>query len=79
MLPFTLLGVALTKPTFFDFSTHIARIQEIPNLLTSIIIYLGFIIIIELIMRFYDLLTSTNHEDKALKNPEEETEEKVEE
>jgi hypothetical protein len=75
MLPFTLLGVALTRPTFFDFSTHLARIQEIPNLFTSIITYLGFIIIIELIMRFYDLIKAATNESKALKNSEEENEE----
>jgi len=70
MLPFTLLGVALTRTTFFDFSTHLARIQEIPDLFTSIIIYLGFIIIIELIMRLFDFLRSTNEDFQALKNPE---------
>jgi len=79
MLPFTLLGVALTKPTFFEFSTHVARIQEIPTLFTSIIIYLGFIMIVELIMRFYDLLKAAGQEHQALKNPEEETDEKEEE
>ena len=78
MLPFTLLGVALTKPTFFEFATHLSRIQEIPDLFTSIIIYLGFIIIVEFIMRIYDLLNNIGREKEALKNPEEENEIKEE-
>lgn len=71
MLPFTLLGVALTRPTFFDFSTHLERIQEIPSLFTSIITFLGFIIMIEFIMRIFDLLRTTKNESKALKDSEE--------
>ena len=27
MLPFTLLGFALTKPTFFNFSTHLSKLK----------------------------------------------------
>lgn len=67
MLPFTLLGVALTKPTFFDFTNHIARIQEIPGLFSDILTYLVFIIIIELVMRLYDLTIHITSEAKALK------------
>lgn len=67
MLPFTLLGVALTKPTFFDFSNHITRMQEIPGLFSDILTYLVFIIIIEFIMRLFDLAINITHEAKALK------------
>lgn len=71
MLPFTLLGVALTKPSFFNFANQIERMQEIPTLFTEILIYLVFIIIIELAMRFYDLISNMAIESNALKNNEE--------
>ncbi len=68
MLPFTLLGVALTKPIFFDITSHLSRIQEIPTLFGEILIYLIFIIIVELIMRVYDLIKNITMEAKALKD-----------
>ena len=60
MLPFTLLAIAITKPTFFTIGPLLLRIQEIPSLFSNILYYLVFIIAIELIMRvsefFKDLL-----------------------
>ena len=56
MLPFTLLGLSLIEPNFFNITLFVQRLSEIPNLLTSIPYYILFIIIIEFVMRFIDLL-----------------------
>lgn len=58
MLPFTLIAIAITKPGFFEISSLIARINEIPALFSSILIYLIFIFSIELIMRAADFFCS---------------------
>jgi hypothetical protein len=67
MLPFTLLAIAIIKPNFFDVSALISRFAEIPSLFSNIAYYLMFIIILELIMRFADLIS------KILKTKKEET------
>jgi len=51
MIPFTLLGVAIIAPGFFDFSSTLQKIAEIPSLLNNILIYGVFIIIIEAVFR----------------------------
>jgi hypothetical protein len=63
MLPLTLIGIAITKPSFFHITSLISRFEEIPLLIQSIPYYLIFIIIIELVMR---VLTSI---EKAFKQP----------
>jgi len=67
MLPLTLLGLAITKPTFFNLTGHLSRIIEIPTLFNDVISFLVFIIIIELIMRVFDLIRRIGHEAKAMK------------
>tara|TARA_Y100000310_G_scaffold345496_1_gene465643 strand:+ start:117 stop:758 length:642 start_codon:yes stop_codon:yes gene_type:complete len=67
MLPFTLLAIAIIKPNFFDVSALISRFSEIPSLFSNIAYYLMFIIILELIMRFADLI------NKILKTKKEES------
>jgi len=56
VIPFTLLAFALTQPEFFSVSLLIDRISQISSLISNISIYLIFIIIIEFIMRFGDLI-----------------------
>ncbi|MBU3956038.1 hypothetical protein KJ633_06205 [bacterium] len=51
MIPFTLLGIAIIAPGFFDFSSTLQKIAEIPSLLNNILIYGVFIIIIEAVFR----------------------------
>ena len=67
MLRFTLLAIAIIKPNFFDVSALISRFSEIPSLFSNIAYYLMFIIILELIMRFADLI------NKILKTKKEES------
>ena len=78
MLPLTLLGFALTKTEFFDISTQLSRIGEIPTLFTTILYYLSFIIIIEIIMRFFDIIRSLTEDKGALKSHTEDNEIDVE-
>ncbi len=67
MLPLTLLGVALTRPGFFDMSALITRFSEIPMLFSDIFYYLVFIIVVELIMRFYEIFeTSVMNREKVV-------------
>lgn len=58
MLPFTLLAIALINPDFFDFTRIINSLNQIPEFLTLVFYYLIFIIILEIILRFFDLILS---------------------
>ncbi len=63
MIPFTLLAIAITNPSFFVFDSLINRLLEIPELLSSIPLYLLFIVSIELIMRGLDFVNSFSGND----------------
>lgn len=71
MLPFTLLAIALTNPAFFEVSSLLMRFKEIPLLFSNFTYYLGFIVIVELVMRvgefMYRLTQSNEEQTKALK------------
>ncbi|MCK5449291.1 hypothetical protein KAI32_00325 [Candidatus Pacearchaeota archaeon] len=56
MLPFTLLAIAITKPSFFTISTLFSRVQEIPLLFSNLPYYFLFIVVIELTMRVSEFL-----------------------
>jgi hypothetical protein len=56
MLPFTLLGVAITGFTSFSFDKILNHLLEIPALISNVFVYLGFIIVIELILRTLEVL-----------------------
>ncbi len=51
MFPFTLLGIAILTPGFFNLETTIARFSEIPLLFNSLIYYYAFIVVLEIILR----------------------------
>ena len=51
MFPFTLLGVALLTPGFFDMSTTVARLSALAPLFTSLIYYAIFIAGVEVLLR----------------------------
>lgn len=73
MLPFTLLAIAITKPSFFTIGPLLSRIQEIPSLFSNILYYLLFIVAIELIMRTVEFLRYlfTHSEGTVEETPEE--------
>jgi hypothetical protein len=58
LLPFTLLAISITKPSFFEFTRILEHFNKIPELLSSILIYLSVIIIIEVVLRFFDFVIS---------------------
>jgi hypothetical protein len=61
ILPFTFLAVFVLNPNFFtsDFITRIAgRFSAIPSFIGEIMTYLAFIVILEVILRFFEFLFS---------------------
>lgn len=64
MFPFTILAIFLFDPDFFNIEKTIARFSEIPSLLGHVLVFLIFIIILEIAMRglftIIDLLGSEN-------------------
>lgn len=55
LLPFTLLAISITKSGFFDVSRIITHFIGVFNFLEDIWIYLLFIIVLEIFLRFIDL------------------------
>jgi hypothetical protein len=55
LVPFTMIAVVLTTPGFWDLSTTIARIAQIPTFFSTSLYYLLFIFILELILRIFFL------------------------
>jgi len=58
LLPFTLLAISITKPGFFDIQRIISQIAEIPVFFGNILIYLLFIIFLEIVLRIIDFFLS---------------------
>lgn len=58
LIPFTLLGVSIINPGFFNFQRIIAKVSEIPQFFNHIIYYLIFIIALEIILRLFDFIFS---------------------
>jgi len=58
LLPFTLLGVAITQPGSFHLETILGHLNKIPTLFGSISNYLIFIIVLEIILRSFELIFS---------------------
>ncbi len=59
--PLALLGIAMTKPGFFNFERILENISQIPNFANEIAYYLLFIISLEIFLRAFDLLFSLFH------------------
>ena len=55
LLPFTLLGVFVTQYTVFNFERVISQLSLIPSFLNHILIYLFFVLVMEMILRLFDL------------------------
>lgn len=58
LFPFTILAVFLLSPEFFSFELLVSQFSKIPSLLNNILYYLIFIIGIEMILRFFDIIFS---------------------
>jgi hypothetical protein len=71
LIPFTLLGVSLLNPAFFNFEAILTRFQEVPAFFSQVFIYLIFIILFEIILRLFDFGFSLF----GIEEPKQETEE----
>lgn len=63
LLPFTLLAISIIKPGFFDIGRIIGHLVLIPEFLGSILVYLLFIIGLEMLLRlieFFLTITGLN-------------------
>ena len=58
LLPFTLLSVAILTPGFFSLDRVVGRFSQLSTFFSDIIIYLLFIAILEIILRFFDFIFS---------------------
>ncbi len=58
LLPFTLLGIAITQKGFFNFEEILNRFTQIPMFLGDIFGYLAIIVVLEIILRAFDLIFS---------------------
>ncbi len=58
LLPFTLLAISLVNPNFFDFNRILGNIAQLPSFFNQILIYLAFIIILEIVLRLFDFIFS---------------------
>ena len=58
LIPFTLLAVSILNPKFFSIERIFNQFAELPNFFNEIFVYLIFIIILEIILRFFDFIFS---------------------
>jgi len=56
LLPFTLLAVSILNPDFFDIQRIFGNFSQLPGFFDKIMIYLAFIILLEIILRFFDFV-----------------------
>ncbi len=70
MLPFVLLSVAFLEPGFFDVTRVLSQFGEFSVLMSSIFHYLLFIILLEIVLRFFTFLFALLgiSDEKDLKN-----------
>lgn len=55
LLPMTLLAIALLTPDFFDIERIIGNLSKLGNFFSLIFEYLLFIVILEILLRFFEL------------------------
>jgi len=58
MLPFMLLAVSFLNPNFFDMERILSGLIELSTSFEKIIVYLAFIIGLEIMLRFFDFILS---------------------
>ena len=68
LVPFTLLGVSIINPHFFDVGRIISQVSEIPQFATQIVSYLLFIVALEIVLRIFEFAFSIfNLKDDEIK------------
>lgn len=67
LLPFTMLVVAISEKEFFNFERIFARAAELPLFFEDILVYIAIIVVIEVILRFFDFIFSLFKEDEIEK------------
>ncbi|MCH7568778.1 MAG: hypothetical protein IIA87_05130 [Nanoarchaeota archaeon] len=65
IFPFTVLVIFILSPGFFSLERIISNLSQIPTLLTSILYFLIFIIVLELILRTADTLINLARSDRG--------------
>lgn len=65
MLPFALLSLSILNPGFFEIERIFMHFGGIISFIDNIIIYLGFIIILEIVLRFFDFILSLFIDDES--------------
>jgi len=58
MLPFMLLGISLLTPGFFSFERILSQLEILGDFFQNIFHYLSFIIVLEILLRFFDFIFS---------------------
>lgn len=58
LLPFTLLAISLLNPGFFNFERILSQLSQLTEFFGQMMNYLLFIIILEMILRFFDFTFS---------------------
>lgn len=74
LLPFALLAVAITEKEFFNFNSIFERISQLPLFFENILVYMGIIVAVEIILRFFDIifyLIRKKHPKDNVEEPEE--------
>jgi len=56
LLPFTLLAIYIIEAVAFDFSAVLTNISQIPSLVPKIAIYYLFILALEIVLRFFEII-----------------------
>jgi hypothetical protein len=58
LLPLNLLAIAMLTPGFFSFERVFQNLSLLPAFFNEIIIYLLFIVVLEIVLRFFDFIFS---------------------
>ena len=61
LIPLTFLAVSLLTPGFFSVERIIGKLTEMPMFIDEIFIYLVFIMIMEIVLRFFNFIFSLLH------------------
>jgi len=79
LIPFTLLAVSLLNQDFFNFERIVNNFSLIPSFFNKILIYLIFIMALEVILRFFDFIFSLFSLEKVEEKVKEEIQQKSKE
>ena len=58
LLPFNLIAIAMLTPGFFDLERIIGNFSNLSGFFGNVIIYLLFMIVLEIVLRFFDFIFS---------------------